>query len=64
MEHTHPLGDDFARGVELTDDFEARLSHASPEEIPDRDRLAGMAKLLRELSRTAGAWNWTPGRAH
>jgi hypothetical protein len=63
MEHCHPLGDDFARWVELTDDYEARLAQASPEEMPDRDGLAGLARHLRELYRAAGTRNHKPGTA-
>ncbi|VTY39418.1 Uncharacterised protein [Xylophilus ampelinus] len=64
MEHSHPLGDDFARWVELTDDYEARLAHASPEEMPDRNGLASLARHLRELARSAATWNHKPGVAH
>jgi hypothetical protein len=53
MERTHPLGDDFARWVELTDDYEARIAHASADEMPDRDDLADLAKRLAGLSRAA-----------
>lgn len=64
MEHSHPLGDDFARWVALTDDYEAQLAHAFPEDMPDRDELAGIARDLRELSRASSAWNRNPQPAH
>lgn len=53
MERTHPLGDEFARWVELTDDYEARIAHASADGMPDREDLADLAKRLGELSRAA-----------
>ncbi|XXQ53781.1 hypothetical protein ACA040_002460 [Xenophilus aerolatus] len=51
MDQLHPLGEDFARWVELTDDYEARIAHASPEEMPDREELDGLAARLREAAR-------------
>ena len=51
MEQLHPLGDDFARWVELTDDYEARIAHASPEQMLDREELDGLAARLREAAR-------------
>lgn len=58
MNRSHPLGDDFARWVELTDDYEARIAHASSaKDLPDREGLAGMVRRVRELSQAATVWH-------
>jgi hypothetical protein len=51
MERIHPLGEDFARWVELTDDYEAEIAHASADEMANRGDLAGLARRIREAER-------------
>lgn len=64
MERSHPLGEDFARWIELTDAYKDRLAHASAKEMPDRRDLAGIARRLRELSRLAQRWSRSAAPSH
>ncbi|MDI3380677.1 hypothetical protein ACFPPF_08400 [Xenophilus aerolatus] len=61
MEDSHPMGEDFARWVELTDDYGSRIAHAWEEDNSDRSDLAELAKRARQLSEMAELWN--PGTA-
>lgn len=64
MQSPHPLGEEFARWVDLTDNLRAQLAHASAEKAPVSAELAKTAKQVRDLSRSLNVWTPSPDRAH
>lgn len=51
MDRLHPLGDDLAPWVDLSDDYGTRLAHAAAAEIPKLGGRAVMARHIREIAR-------------
>jgi hypothetical protein len=59
MEDSYALGEDFARWVELTDDYGLRIAHLWDEETPNLGKLAEMARRLQQLSQAADVRDWS-----
>lgn len=64
MQSSHPLGEDFARWVELTDTLRAQLAQASVEKAPVSRELAHTANRVKEMAKSPRFWDPGSGRPH